>query len=459
MEVKRTRLPGILGVVASTLGLFFSAFSTHDYALHLDRQLHNTHCSFVPGLAEATSGANACTAAMYSPYSALFRDKYWGGVPISLFALGAYAFFLALSVYILVAGSAASKRAWQAFGLTALTPVLASGVMFFVSLTKLGAFCKLCVGLYGASGLLAAAGVLALLNAGGKLAAGGLGKGGAEDTLVDAQPPYGQPVPPGYPEPAYAMPAPPPPLRAPGGSGDEPGGLIPVGGFLVIPALLAVLGAFSAAPAAVYIAALPDYSTYLGGCGTLAEQTEKHNALVKLPTSSPVQPALMLVDPLCPTCKAFHDRLVSEGIFERLDVTVAIFPLDNDCNWMLDRALHPGACVLAKAFLCADKPGGSEAKAVLEWSYANQEELTAAGKSGKDVLRARVKERFPDVDACIDAKETKQRLDHVLHFAIANKVQISTPQLFLGEKRVCDEDTDLGLRYTVGQIAPQVNQP
>ena len=63
MQATRTRLPGALGVGASLLGIFFSAFSTHDYALHLDRQLHSTHCSFVPGLTAATSGANACTAA------------------------------------------------------------------------------------------------------------------------------------------------------------------------------------------------------------------------------------------------------------------------------------------------------------------------------------------------------------------------------------------------------------
>jgi hypothetical protein len=84
---------------------------------------------------------------------------------------------------------------------------------------------------------------------------------------------------------------------------------------------------------------------------------------------------------------------------------------------------------------------------VLDWSYANQEELAALGKAGKDQLRARVRARFPEVDGCIDSKETKLRLDKVLHFAVDNKIQISTPQIFLGESatRLCDEDTDLGL--------------
>ncbi|MCU0656321.1 MAG: hypothetical protein MUF64_14040 [Polyangiaceae bacterium] len=443
MNPNRTRLPGVLGSVASALGVFFSAFSTHDYALHLDRQLHSTHCSFVPGLSDATAGANACTAAMYSPYSALLRERFWGGIPISLFALGAYAFFLAASVYLLTAGNAASRRAWQGFGLAALTPLVASGVMFFLSLTRLGAFCKLCVGLYVASLLLAVAGLSALRKAGGSPVA-------ADATLID--PALAAPqVPAGYPQPAYAVPPQPSTL--------EDLGLIPTGSPLVIPALLAALGAFALGPALIYAAALPDYTPYLTGCGKLPEPNDKNHALVKVTGTRPKEQALLLVDPLCPTCKNLHERLVSEDIFEKLDAQVAIFPLDNACNWMLDRPLHPGACELAKAFLCGEPAG--KARLVLDWSYANQEELAALGKAGKDQLRAKIRGRFPELDSCIDAKETKARLDKVLHFAVDNKIQISTPQLFLGSSynRVCDEDTDLGLRYTLGIMAPHLEQP
>ena len=449
MEARRPRLPVVLGAAASAVGLFFSAFSTHDYAEHLDRQLHGTHCSFIPGLAAVSAGANACTAAMYSPYSALFREKYWGGVPISLFALGAYAFFLALSAYLLAAGVAASKRAWQGFGLAALTPLLASAVMFTVSLTRLGAFCKLCVGLYAASVLLAAAGALALRFAGGRAGSGRAGGGQADDTLRDPVPAFlAPPSPRGYPAPAYALPEQAPPAAAL---------FIPTGSALTIAALLALLGAFAAAPALVYVGALPDYTRYLRSCGALLEPTEKHGALVKVQTGQPIKPATLFVDPLCPTCKAFHERLVAEGLFEKLDVTVAIFPLDNDCNWMLDRALHPGACVIARAFLCSDKPGGSTPREVLEWAYKNQEDLREAGKASAAALRARVTARFPDVEACLDAKETRQRLDRTLRYAVANKVPVSTPQFFLGDTRVCDEDTDLGLRYAVGQLAPELS--
>jgi hypothetical protein len=114
--------------------------------------------------------------------------------------------------------------------------------------------------------------------------------------------------------------------------------------------------------------------------------------------------------------------------------------------------MHPGACVLARAVLCADKDG--KARQVLEWSYKNQPELAAAGKADVADVRARVVKKFPEVDSCLDTKETKERLEHILRFAVENKIRVSTPQLFLGDTRVCDEDTDMGLGYTIARLAP-----
>ena len=110
MPGSKSKFPAILALVASLLGLLFASNSTLDYAKHLDRRLHDVHCSFIPG-APATSEAEACRVAMYSPYSALFKEHYWGGIPISLFALGSFAFFSAFAVYLLVYGSRAPRRA------------------------------------------------------------------------------------------------------------------------------------------------------------------------------------------------------------------------------------------------------------------------------------------------------------------------------------------------------------
>jgi len=92
MFSRGSKAPAIIALVASGLGLIFASNSTLDYAAHLDRRLHNVHCSFIPGAA-AVPEAEACRAAMYSPYSALMKDQYWGGIPISLFGLGAFCFF------------------------------------------------------------------------------------------------------------------------------------------------------------------------------------------------------------------------------------------------------------------------------------------------------------------------------------------------------------------------------
>ena len=439
---RRPVVPGIVGVVASAVGVFFAAFSTHDYANHLDRQLHQTHCSFTPGLSAVEKGENACKAAMYSPYSALFRDRLWGGIPISLFALGAYGLFFALALYLLVARDAASKREWQAYGIAALTPLPVTGIMFTLSLLHLDAFCKLCVGLYTASLLLAVSGVLALIYAGGS------SKSDIDTsaTMADPNLPWG--------------------LREKRGAGETvpeksarrpPTSGVPVGSALAIPSFLFAVGLFAAVPAAVYAASVGDYRTYVLACGKIGDTTEKHGAFVKIPTSHPVQAALTFEDPLCPTCRAFHQRLVAEGVYDKLDLNVAIFPLDADRNFLLTNdSVHPGTCVVAKAFLCADKDGKS--RQVLEWSYDNQDELTAAGKQSKDAIRAKVRARFPDLDKCIDAKETQQRLDHILQFAVDQKLRVMTPQLYLGDTHVCDEDTDLGLTYALRQIAPKVLQ-
>src|SRR5580692_7805918 len=109
------RLPAkraaLLALIAAVLGLVFAAYSTYDYAQQLDRQVHAVHCSFIPGAPVSSDADNACKSALFSPYSALFRSSYWGGVPISLFGLGAFAFFIGFSVYLRTSGPGAPRLA------------------------------------------------------------------------------------------------------------------------------------------------------------------------------------------------------------------------------------------------------------------------------------------------------------------------------------------------------------
>jgi uncharacterized membrane protein len=396
MFARGSKAPAAIALVASALGLIFASYSTLDYAQHLDRHLHDVHCSFIPGAA-ATSEAEACRAAMYSPYSALLKDQYWGGVPISLFALGAFCFFAAFSLYLLLSGSRASQRTYGFFALVGVTPLLVSLLMLTISLTQLGQLCKTCVGIYISSALLALGAVTAWLA-----------------------------------------------HRGQGG---------PVGGWALVPAWLVALGVTSLAPAVVYAASVPDQRPYITQCGEIKQAKIKGDSPVKLRGSRAVQPTMLFEDPLCPTCKAFHDRLVTENIIEKLDIELVLFPLDSECNWMVPDPLHPGACIVSKAVLC----GEGNSRQVLEWAYNEQEYLARAGKAGEGVLRAAIKQRWGEsMLRCVDDRKTDVRLNNHLHFASENNIPVSTPQMYLGKRRICDEDTDLGLRFTLAQLAPEV---
>lgn len=446
--------PAALALVAAAIGFAFALSSTLDYTSHLDRQVHDLHCSFIPGIAGEAGQEGACRAAMYSSYSALLKDRYWGGIPISLPAVGAFGFFAAFALYLALAGERAPRRAHQFLFIAGLTPLAVSAVMFTISLTKLGTFCKTCVGIYTGSVLLAIAGVGALV--------GDIRRGRAALAAFRASSPAKQVFPPGKAatdlEKAELGAAPTLPdgeVPAVESPKDEPAFTPPrTGGPLLIPAWLLALAVFSAVPALLYVSALPAYATYVSGCGKLDKPSDPTNALIHVQPAGARQQATMVVDPLCPTCKAFHQRLVTEGIFDKLDTTLVLFPLDSECNWMLDRALHPGACVVAKAILCSDQ----RALAVLEWSYDNQDRLLelAKGAGGVADVRGKIREKWPGLDQCIDSKETKQRLERVLRFAVQNQLPVSTPQLYLDGVRLCDEDSDIGLSYTLTKLAPDL---
>jgi hypothetical protein len=401
MSGKLSRVAAAVALVGAVLGLVFASYSTVDYAAHLDRRLHDVHCSVIPGAAPQAE-AEGCRAAMYSPYGAVLKDQYWGGLPVALPAQGSFAFFAGFALYLLLAGQKASRLAAVFFAVVGTTPSLVSIVMFMIAVTELGTVCQTCVGIYLASFLVTLGGILGLF--------------GLRRTFPEA------------------------PER-------------PRGSLALTFGWLILLGGMTFMPAVVYASSVPDQRPYLTGCGKLSNPQAKPGVLVHIAGPRAVRPAVMFEDPLCATCKGVHERLVQEGILERLNLELVLLPLDNECNWMLDQALHPGACLLSRAVLCAE----GQAAQMLNWAYDEQESLTRAGKSGQLALRELIRRRWGDgVAACTEDKNTKLRLNEHLHFASANSVPVSTPQIYLSGQRLCDEDTDLGLRYTLRQLAPEV---
>ncbi len=400
----RTVLFLALAGVGALLGLIYSGYSTADFVAHLDRQLHPVNCSFLPGLEEATqldADASGCKVAMFSPYSSFWRDRYWGGIPWSLFAVGLYGFALALVVWALASrkGHRLVPSAWLM--LTALLAVGGSVVFFSISVSKLDAFCTLCVGTYVSSAILLLGAALTALSA-------------WSDRKAERE----------------ADPASDPSVWA----------------MLIAVAVLGLeLLAATLIPPYVYATSLPDYAPYVTSCGKLTVKDEGGFLLPSGPQGQGA-PAVLVLDPLCAACKAFHERLVDSGYAARLSMSVQMLPLDAECNWMIKDSMHPGACLLTRALLCSNDRFDD----VLAWVYEKQETFRLAGLGKQvDQIEKALYEKYPDLQRCVKAPETSIRLNKLLRHAVANSLPLLTPQLYINERRLCDEDTDLGLDFAM----------
>jgi protein-disulfide isomerase len=292
--------------------------------------------------------------------------------------------------------------------------------MAAISFVTLGAACKLCIGIYVAS-ILVFTGALALFLNSGRAATPRLPpQMGGTSVRAHAEQPAGAP--------------PPSPLP------------LPILGAAVIFGGAAVL-----VPVLVYAAAAPDYSGFAGTCGTLDQPNAPDTILITLGSQDADVRAIEVLDPLCPACRGFEERLASTGHDDRLARKVILFPLDSTCNWMVDEAIHPGACAVSEAMLCA----GDRAEDVLEWAFDEQEDIREAAAADPNAAKRMIAEEFPDLGRCVGSANARARLNRSLQWAVANELPVLTPQLYVNDVRVCDADTDLGLDYTLGVLLEQ----
>jgi len=375
-------------------GVVFAAVSTYDFIAHLDRQVHAITCSIVPGLApQDTAGASGCHAVLMSPYSSVLRDLTWGGIPIALPALGVFAFLLFRAVDLTLRKQM-SRRETGFMIAAALLPVVTSLVYAFISMTKIGTLCKVCVGIYGAS-----LGVLV--------------------TAIAAHV-----------------------LTAPSTEGQGKDSTWGLWGFYFVEGVALV-----ALPLVLYLALKPTYPDSLLQTSGLRHPDDKYGVMVELPGAGMV-PAIEVTDPLCPACKAFSDRLAASDLGSDLRMKLVLFPLDKECNWMVGESLHPGACAVSEALLCA----GPSAREVLAWAFENQAELRALGAQGQPAIYARIKRDFPALAGCVGGPVVRARINKSLRWIVANSLPVLTPQLFVRDQKIPDEDTDLGLDYVLSRV-------
>lgn len=394
----RARSPGssdgaklwLFGVAAASfLGAIFAAISTSDFVQHLDRQVHSIHCSIVPG-AGAGFGDSGCRTVMMSPYSSLFRESFWGGIPISLLALAVFAYLVARALSFALADGI-SRRETGYLVLATCLPALMSLLYGVISAVQIGELCTNCVGVYLSSAL-------------------ALGLAFVAHAKAPASPTH-----------------------------DNLGTYF--GWFFVGVGYVALL-------VVLYVGLAPSEKDPAKGCGTLVKRSDPSGVILSLGGKPGGTKALAVLDPLCPACRAFDGRLHASSVVDELKLEAVLFPLDSTCNWMVKESLHPGACAVSEAMLCAS----DEAPAILAWAFENQEALLEEAKADERKLRRRIAERFPAVKSCLGSPKARNKVNKSLRFAVANALPVLTPQLFVGDRRVCDEDTDLGLEYTVRRM-------
>ncbi len=402
------RPPGwlVAVLVAALAGLTFAGVSTYDFVQHLDRQVHSLHCSFIPG-ATATGQATGCHAAMMSSYSSVFRTSIWGGIPISLAAMSVFAFILFFGVDLLLTRRKDDPRSTGFLALATLLPTLTSALMLTISLTKLGAVCKLCAGVYISSAVSLLGAVLMWRRAVAL----------RENRSARREAALGSEV--------MVPPA--------------------TNGFLG--AMFGIGVVFVAVPIVAYVAMAPDHGRFLGTCGRLEKPDDAYGVMVPVQRGGSAT-ALEILDPLCPACKAFEQRLQSSGLSDALDRRAILFPLDTTCNWMITENTHPGACAVSEAVLCA----GDKAPEVIRWALQVQDTVREQTKRDPTAAERIVKQRFPELAACVGSPEAKSRLNKSLRWAVANNIRVLTPQLFVNGTKLCDEDVDIGLDYALSRM-------
>jgi uncharacterized membrane protein len=389
----------IIALVGSVLGFLFASVSTYDFVAHLDRQVHGLHCSFLPGIGTPdASGSSGCHLTLMSPYSSVLRDSIWGGIPISLPAMAVFAFLTFWGLLLWLTGRTRDRGATGFYALASLVPALASLVMAIISLRELSAFCKLCVGIY----------ISSLLCFGGAVA---LWRSAMREAYFELDP-------------------------------------LPIS-TLGIAFVFGCL--FVGSSVIAYAASTPNFDGYVGKCGTLKKPEDPQKVLLPLGAQTGTVDVVEVLDPLCPACRGFERRFEKLSQAEHARRRALLFPLDSACNWMVGSAVHPGACAISEAMLCA----GEDPERVLSWAFDEQEQIVAAERAKAGGAARLAAARFPELASCIGSSKAKARLNRALRWAVDNQLPVLTPQLYVNGTRLCDADTDLGLDYMLSRLIEQ----
>jgi len=240
-------------------------------------------------------------------------------------------------------------------------------------------------------------------------------------------------------------------MRATAGEETAPDGT-PLGrpapvSYLVLAGAFAVGVAFVLVPVAAYAAMAPDFESYVASCGSLPSLEDPNEVLIPIGGQSSNVGVIEVLDPMCPACRGFEKRFESSRFEDQVSRKALLFPLDDECNWMVDSAIHPGACTVSEAVVCADDPNE-----VIDWAFENQEQIIEAEKKVKGAAKQMVLEKFPGLKGCVGSPAARKDVNEGLEWAVDNHIQVLTPQLYVEGVKLCDADTDLGMDYMMSRL-------
>ncbi len=134
----------------------------------------------------------------------------------------------------------------------------------------------------------------------------------------------------------------------------------------------------------------------------------------------------------CPYCK--REAVVMKQLLSRYEGKIRLvfmpWPLDNACNRLITRPMHPYSCALARSAYCAAKSG--KFQSVYEKIFEDQELLT---QDSAEKIPAEFGIVAETQKTCANSEEAKKNLSDSIEEGIRLKVD-STPTFFVNGKRV-----------------------
>jgi predicted DsbA family dithiol-disulfide isomerase len=135
---------------------------------------------------------------------------------------------------------------------------------------------------------------------------------------------------------------------------------------------------------------------------------------------------VVYVDFQCPVCARFDASL--QSLNGKVDITQRHYPSDSECNPRVEHSRHPGACLQARAAICAGAQGQYD-----QFSDRLFETMAIGEPALLDLAASTGLDRA-SFQACLDSDRARRELSTSINSAIDDDVH-STPTVFVNGVR------------------------